>query len=547
MHYREANVFNRCFARDPYNFVPPALAATEEIISPDKMVAALDSLTPDFLIAEIGGAEWWARKAPWRHSYGDTLATSHFYFLGDDDMLETSKTLADNNIDAWLQTWHANLFIVTCPVMTVDNGLRTIPFSTSYGIQNNHSFVYISSEDDLLEQLIVHNCFTIGSGLILALALTRAGRISRLAMRSAIVRLRQNLFSIIPQNVPAKYNPLFANSAIPHVCDIPDLFMAGDPMFNHILSLEEANQPNMETIYILRADPVVTYVTTRAISSFPHFDPRHHRGWPIPDEPLFAIMDSDLPMRHSPDWYGFVLSVANQKNRALWRWWKQNADCFLELVHKDIKAPQQIMFALFHLYNSGHPQIRVCRYRIRRIWQSFLAWPEITPRWLTRILLQRHVRATHSEIGVDAVVFGHLRESQWQPAIPIPFFRDMMSHYGDAFPIFEKRCYKVLVCGETRIQPRDDLLINYAYLGDEEDKYELHFETSLWNLLCAAERGSTLYYLARELGQKITDRLTVVHTAFNTPTFTRMSSDSGFTLWTIMRHHFKQNRMVLIT
>lgn len=451
LHFEEIHLLNQVYIQHPYEYIPDDICPREEIASPAKLARVVDLAEPiwediTLFFGHAGNATGQFKKM-WM-SYGacfhEGLKTPNFveaimyHVLCENERLFTAAqhVRVDDSaaIFQWLREWGNEHFVITTPLMMYHGHNSDIMFGVSYGLHNQT--IPLLYSHDTFNQLINHNCYTLGNGLILALAMERAGKWRSAAVCSA---LRRWLPEYTP-NLPASFIPFFTQHNIPHISEYPALYacMGARPCSRDVVQVLKGHFDSSSVIQYFNVFESTVYTTSATTASFPYFRTNTHgeatppfnmmypdinaiyqlhfpQGFFLGGDESDTDTDDDQnpppvgmaagmhqPMSEDSDesdddedpgppiapptgntWYpdltGFLMSVLSQ--RSTWRWWntRNNASTMIRAFNAEFSdtttAYNYIFKRLFQFYQSGTgtETLEIPRSRIQTLWRQWIA------------------------------------------------------------------------------------------------------------------------------------------------------------------------------
>jgi len=269
----------------------------------------------------------------------------------------------DDDIHNWFEVNWNKSFVITSPIYTdvIESPTqRYAPRCTPSGgicsINNSTSI-----ETDLL-RLRQHNCYTVCSGLTIAIALHRAGRIRARLLRNLLQRpLTYSMYE-------PSLKPYYDNHILPMVADVPYHYSLRDSDISVIRHMQALVVPYVSITGRFICGGVITEVYT------------------TPAQIIFKAMTLDKmklfieywpgtrrDRRESPDFIGLVKGLCNA-SKGLWHWWKR-PDCgrrTLERLITNNRGGDRYLYMLILMYITYSSNLRM-RHRLVVIWRQLLS------------------------------------------------------------------------------------------------------------------------------------------------------------------------------
>jgi hypothetical protein len=468
----------------------------------------------------------------WHKKYGaykdSVVGLGVYAFTRNVNLFSSIHDLDDNDnaIYEWLKQWGHEHFTITTPVYVYHRNASY----RCYGVSNSsvNSLVLINPYEDLLSQLIDDGCYTVGTGLTLALAMHRLGFFSAQSMTRALIRFMDG--EPWYAELPLEYHDLYLNHLIPQIADHPYLYACTGPDVAHIdvtsYLLRTYNVPSHITQVITTTKHLYT---TPFVAGLPHMTAQHMQL--LDFNSMFSVPESEEGDTMTIDVMGLFQNVL--RNKRTWKWWLRHQDTALDKILKSFEClDDAVTFTLkrlFKLYRKGSNR------RVRHIWKGIFARVDTKTMqtWLHKYLMLRYIKTALKRHGVYLATC-------WIPYPPIAFIKDLLAFYKDDFDLYAARRLSI-------ITPYDEAMHNiFVSDGANHDNAQtVNVSNSIIRLMSKFKLTSSVGVFYSLLKKQITDRLCVLRTAFMTPTL-NVSENAGATIWLILQDYLEDHRENLV-
>lgn len=467
MDLLEIPIVNTIFHMPFEGRIPLPWCPREEIVSPAKAEAALDALaSPDQAawneltigigIAGIDPAgtdiavhHMYQTIIPWEHPVDEypAILAHYFYVVCDDVALwarvaDVLRHPSQEAIATFLREDGPRRILFTTPVYSYGG----MPFLVENRFPSRR--VPVDELAGAFQQAVLSESFTIASGLVLLLALHRAGRIPSAPLADALAAY---LGEDPPDIVPDAWMGLYQSHASPMVAECPLAFAMTGP--------RRAARPVLEALG-LNDPPLLFDQLVQENSALWHIPLSYALPTLSPDllpalaeGPLWLQAADDLASegdRMLPDVYGFFHGII--RTARTWAWWREPSHRRRYLrqlrgiartahAYLDLALPP-----LFHLYRAQR-YARHHRYgRVRQMMRDVMGTVDgrLLSTWIFRYTVERATR-TEAErqdqlLYLDARAYppvGFLRDA----APSLDFFRRCTCVVKHRFPLIFRTVY----------------------------------------------------------------------------------------------------------
>lgn len=290
MIFEELHRIGQAFVADPFAYRPTDLCPRDEVLAPEKIVALVATNPDDW---EDYHAPGWGQGAiaghtlqrcwvPWSVDFADRISGVCYYALARDPELFWS--LGDVAGDCpiaiyeWLSEHLGEVFAVTTTLLMYHGDASDVIYAVSCGPSTVATPMHYGGT---LDQMLAANAYTLGSGLLLALAMERAGRWRSAAVAQALrhVRRERGAGALGAQfaHIPAEFLALYVqNGGVPAPLNYPSLYAAAGArpcalplrrLFAEVDGLCDAPYPYLQYV---SPDQRLCQVTSPLAASLPH-------------------------------------------------------------------------------------------------------------------------------------------------------------------------------------------------------------------------------------------------------------------------------------
>lgn len=514
MIFEELHRIGRAFVVDPFRYAPPDLCPRDDVLAPDKICRLTETVADDWEVYHTpgwghvlggdpgGGYPVQRCWVSWSPDFADRISGVCYYALARSPELFWSLCeVAPDDDDAmyeWLAAHGTDVFVMTTTLLMYHGDASDIVYAVNCGVGTVATPLHYGAT---LDQMLAADAYAIGNGLLLALAMERAGRWRSGPLARALRRAgRDGLVALGGQfgQVPPEFLALYVqNGALPCAANYPALYAACgprpcSPALRRLLLEADGLHAN-PTPYLqhFAPDGQACQVTSPLAAALPHLrlpadaaaaaaarardHPAHLLHDPAPSyaDDLAALRhelflgdggadgdgdDADGGAAPAPraDFYvmdiaGRILAIATQ--RSSWAWWNagDNAERLIRSFARvgfatTTDAMDYVARRLFalHAEHLGRP-----RRRLRAMLKTWML--TLDPAgdaffaWFVKYVFGRDLRLRMRRLLYGAATaFGEARPAFWNPAPPLAFFHDMLAHHGARFPLYEERTIALL-------------------------------------------------------------------------------------------------------
>jgi len=327
-----------------------------EIADPEKLalVASQNTSLADWNICARHSNYFYTKKVEWNRRLTSfkgpkniTVTEGQFYVLCERPSMFNSSM---NDLTSWLEEWWQTPFLITTSVYTCS--------SSKYGITNGiypHSRITIDENSAELKQLIKGRCYTVGNGLIYALAMHRIGLIKTLNFENALAEfISKHEFNNLYQQVPLSWTTLYYGHPAQHIADFPWYYICSGPHFAdaRIVALL---LPGADEAFPHMIHHNVVALTSYKSAMMPYFN---KQIWDTLDDTFVGM----------PDIYGYLTAVCSI--RSAWKWWVDNPYIIVEWLSCGFL--RNLLSCSFLLYTNGSDNGNIVKSRLQTIWRTIL-------------------------------------------------------------------------------------------------------------------------------------------------------------------------------
>lgn len=546
----ELPCINHVMVTHPYKKIPHDICPREEIASPSKLLA-LCQVSPDgWDPVHLHGTEYqraWVQMRVRYPSLSHKVSSLGFYGLTVNPQLFSSVLDVHDDARAifnWLRNYGLTAVIITSPLFSY----RTKYQEVLYTLTNTfpQRVAHVAPMTDLTEQMIAQNAYTIGNGLIIALAMHRIGFWSDPTFHAA---LSQWLHEVdVPYiDITSELQPLVVQHTIPHVCDHPYFYACMGAQKATLAVIESLREKFALTEpFIQQHSQEYRVITSAALQALP-YAPLNL----LDHVTQYAIRDDDEEdatqyfVSSHTDIGGLLHALFTQKG--IWKRWlltyKESLSRYSEVAASVEEFIDRCMKRTFMLHKKGSHHGKVYTSRIRTFWRQVMEVLDPNQvrmqKWIHKYVVMEYINHALKKQNVYGAF--------WLPKIPVAFLIEMLRVYGTKWNLFEATSASIsimtsydVICNmfpEARIEV-DDVNTSKPYKI-------LKIQRPLYSYMMQLPRTSSLHFFGKLVKRKAQERLRLMHMAFMHPTIPRMNENDGYTLWMILQDYFASNKELL--
>lgn len=468
----ERALVNTVYVRPPDTMrrLPDMLCPRDELAHPFKLLACTQRRT-EWEDIYLNGAPFSTTFVPLRrhlHTLEDAHTRVHLrgvYVVTDRrDMFASvpGSQSTTQEMYEWLVQHGAHLFLITSPLAQRTthaahghgHGLPHVDYFANNNRPRPQSVPLLRTEASTvvtdLPQLIGAECFTLGNGLTLFLALHRVGILRSTRDVLAALRMYFEATDDHPAPTPDAWVGFYQmHVPTPMIAEYPHHYAAhGDPAAHADVVCFLLQKYASHAVFYPESAAEVHFVYCHPLAVMlpwlrPGLFERAEAATPwLQLEPDLHEWVHDMlapRVRYVPDLTSLLMGVLG--HRKTWRWWCAQATTRWQKILRGsgTRMPLlgHVLPVLFHLYEHGSDDMYIPYRRVRALWNQFLdaVDPQRTalPTWLRCYYVKRLLpgRLVHASLQMDPFRY-------WHPDVPYVFLKDVLGRYQERLGLYDE-------------------------------------------------------------------------------------------------------------